>query len=146
MSPMIFTRKILNGEELDIFNFGKMKRDFTFIDDITQSIFLLLNNPPKENLDWDQGSHDPQDSQAPYRILNIGNGEPQDLDYFISTLEEVIGKKARRRLLPMQKGDVVETYSDTSVLHSLTGFKPQTKLYEGLKKFIGWYKEHYEIK
>jgi UDP-glucuronate 4-epimerase len=146
MSPIIFTRKIFSGEELEVFNHGKMKRDFTYIDDIVEGISLVLSDVPAADSGWDSRLHDPQYSTAPYRIFNIGNSKPEKLMDFIETLEGIIGRKAKKKFLPMQPGDVLETFSDSTELFKATGFKPQTDLSEGLNKFIAWYRGYYEVK
>jgi UDP-glucuronate 4-epimerase len=143
MSPMIFSRKILQDEVLDVFNHGRMERDFTYIDDVVEGISRLISKPPATNPGWDAEKADPQSSSASYRILNVGYGRPQRLEVFIDLLSDALGRKARRKGLPMQKGDVHKTFSDTGELQALTGFKPRIDLEEGIKRFVRWYREYY---
>ena len=140
MAYFIFTNKILKGIPIEIYNYGRMKRDFTYIDDIIDGITKLITHIPKNSNNFDN-----QNCSVPYRIYNIGNNEPIELNYFINLLEEYLGKKAIKRLLPMQLGDVVETYADISSLFNEVNFKPTTNVESGLKKFIDWYKKYYNI-
>lgn len=147
MALFKFTRAILNDKPIDVYNNGCMKRDFTYIDDIVQSIYLLINVVPKtarlsnENL----LSRDSISPVAPFRTINIGNEKPQELTDFIKAVEAATGKSATKNFLPMQPGDVFATWADTSLLEQLTGFKPRTELGNGVKQFIEWYQEHYGI-
>lgn len=145
MATMIFTKKILAGEPIQLFNHGKMKRDFTYIDDITEGIVRVMDCIPQGNPDWDSAQPDPSNSLAPYRVLNIGNHEPVELAEFVSTLESALGKKATIELKPMADGDVEATYADVSALTELTGFKPYTPLAEGLNRFVEWYKDYNKV-
>ena len=129
-----FTEKIINGESIKIFNNGDMYRDFTYIDDIVKGIENMLFNSPKR-----------KEGVAPYKIYNIGNNQPEKLMYFIETLEKAIGKEAKKEFLPMQPGDVYQTYADVSDLMNDFDFKPSTPIEEGLQKFVEWYKEYYSI-
>jgi len=146
MSPMIFSRRIVSGQFLEVFNYGRMERDFTYIDDVTEAICRLIPIPPAENPEWNGQAPDPQESAAPYRIINVGGGRPQKLEDFIQVLARFLGKKARKRGLPMQKGDVLKTYSDTSELYALTGFTPVVDLEEGIRRFVRWYKDYHGIR
>jgi len=152
MAPMLFTNAILNDKEIKVFNHGDMSRDFTYIDDIVNGVIKVIDNPAKpietsnslevyfeKNLPLDK-------STAPYRIYNIGNNAPVKLMNFINTLEKAIGKEAKKNFLPMQDGDVQSTYADVSDLINDFGYKPNTILENGIKKFVKWYKEFYEIK
>lgn len=129
-----FTKKIIEGSTIKVFNEGNMFRDFTYIDDIVQGIENMLLNPP-------QG----KDGKAPYRVYNIGNNKPEQLMHFIETLEIAIGKEAKKEFLPMQQGDVYQTYADVSDLMNDFDFKPSTSIAEGLEKFVAWYKEYYGV-
>ncbi|MCW3787738.1 NAD-dependent epimerase/dehydratase family protein [Plebeiibacterium sediminum] len=129
MAYFSFTKNIIEGNTIKVFNHGKMKRDFTFVDDITKAIKELIYVIPQ--------------GETPYELYNIGNHNPVELGYFIETLEKLIGKEANKEYLPMQKGDVVATYADTEQLRNATGFNPNTPLEEGLKRFVDWYREYY---
>jgi UDP-glucuronate 4-epimerase len=146
MALFLFTKAIINDQPIKIFNHGKMKRDFTYIDDIVEGVVRLLNNPPKENRNWDQAKADPGTSSAPYKIYNIGNSKPVELMQFIETLEEKIGKKAQKEFLPLQDGDVPMTYADVDDLMNDVGFKPRTSVQEGITKFVEWYLNYYSSK
>ena len=135
MAYFKFTNKIINDEPIKIFNNGDMYRDFTYIDDIVVGIENMLFSPPKSI-----------NGEAPYKLYNIGNNKPENLMYFIKTLEDTIGKKAVKEYLPMQSEDVYQTYADVSELEKDFGFKPSTSIEEGLSKFVAWYKEYYGIK
>jgi len=145
MALFLFTDAILNNKTINVFNNGKMKRDFTFVDDIVEGVTRLLNNPPKENREWDKEKADPATSSAPYKLYNIGNNNPVDLMDYIETIEKKLGKIAKKNFLPMQDGDVPATYADVTDLIEDVGFKPQTTINEGIGKFIDWYKEYYKI-
>ncbi|WP_226391197.1 NAD-dependent epimerase [Penaeicola halotolerans] len=147
MAYFSFTRDILSGKPIKVFNFGKMKRDFTYIDDIVEGIYRLIPHIPAVNSTlWDANTPDPSASFAPYRVFNIGNNEPVELNRFIEVLEEHLGKKAKRELLPMQDGDVVATYADISPLQREVGFKPSTSIEKGLAEFVKWYRSYYKVK
>ncbi len=140
MAYFSFTRDILSGKPIKVFNFGKMKRDFTYIDDIVEGIYRLIPHIPEANSTlWDANTPDPSASFAPYRVFNIGNNEPVELNRFIEVLEEHLGKKAKKELLPMQDGDVVATYADISPLQREVGFKPSTSIEKGPAEFVKWY-------
>lgn len=143
MAYFSFTRKILAGQPIEVFNHGDMKRDFTYIDDIVAGVYHVLLKIPQGNSTW-QGTHpDPATSRAPYRIFNIGNHQPVSLLYFIELLEQHLGKKAEKILLPFQPGDVKETYADIDALHQYTGFTPTTTLETGIGQFVQWYLDYY---
>jgi UDP-glucuronate 4-epimerase len=129
--------------DIKVFNHGKMERDFTYIDDIVEGIYKLINKIPKENKEWDEVKDSISESFAPYKIYNIGNNSPVQLMEFINTLEEKIGKEAEKIYMEMQPGDVLRTYADTSDLEKEINFKPSTKLSDGLEKFVEWYKGYY---
>lgn len=143
MAYFKFTKNILAGESIDVFNFGKNRRDFTYIDDIVTGIIKVLNRIPKENPDWSGVNPDCASSSAPYRIYNIGNNKPVELFYFIRVLEDCLGKKAILNFLPPQPGDVIETYADIDDLVAETGFKPQTSIEQGMTRFVDWYQEYF---
>ncbi len=145
MAYYSFTKAILEGKEINVFNNGNLERDFTYINDIVNAIEKLLDKIPEENPGWDRLSAEPSTSFAPYRIFNIGNNRPVKLMDFISTLENLLGKKAKRNFLPMQPGDVYSTFADISKLNKLIGYKPTTSIEEGLEKFVSWYKQYYKI-
>ena len=143
MALFLFTDAIMKNKPIKVFNHGKMKRDFTFIDDIVEGVVRLLNNPPKENIDWDKESADPGTSSAPYKVYNIGNNKPVELMEYIDTLERKLGKKAEKDFLPLQDGDVPMTFADVDDLMEDVGFKPNTSVDEGIGKFVKWYREYY---
>ncbi len=132
MAYFSFTDKILNGEKIDIYNNGELKRDFTYIDDVIKAILLLLNLPPNS-------------MNTPFEVLNIGNNKPVKLLAFVETIESLLDRKANKDFLPMQPGDVYETYADITKINKLTGFEPKTSIEQGLTQFIKWYREFYEI-
>ncbi|MGY0627453.1 MAG: NAD-dependent epimerase [Paraglaciecola chathamensis] len=141
MAPFLFTKAILNGDPIKVFNHGKMLRDFTFIDDIVEGVIRIQDVVPTRNPD--QEMNDPSTSKAPYRIFNIGNNEPIELMQFINAIENAAGKEAIKEYLPMQPGDVPATYADVTDLQSTVGFKPNTSIQDGMNKFVNWYKEFY---
>ena len=143
MALFLFTKSILKGEPIKIFNKGDMMRDFTFIDDITESLFRVINKEANSDSNFDYLQPSPSSSWAPYRIFNIGNSNPINLMDFISTIEEILGLKAKKEFLDMQPGDVASTYADTELLENWIGFKPRTSVKEGIKKFVDWYKDFY---
>jgi UDP-glucuronate 4-epimerase len=145
MAYFSFTKNIIEGNPIKVFNHGNMERDFTYIDDIVEGIYKLLDVIPKPNPDWDETKDDISSSFAPYKIYNIGNNQPVKLETFISVLEEKIGKKANKIYMDMQPGDVLRTYADVSDLERDIGFKPSTSIEEGLGRFVDWYKEYYNI-
>lgn len=145
MALFKFTRAILAGEPIEVFNYGHHKRDFTFVDDIAQGIVRACDKIAQPNPNWDSNDPDPATSNAPYRIYNIGNNKPVDLLRYIEVLEECLGRKAERELLPLQPGDVPDTYADASALVEEVGYKPDTPVEEGIAKFVEWYREYYEV-
>lgn len=146
MSPWLFTSAILEGRPIDVFNNGKMKRDFTFVDDIAEGTVRVLGHIPKGNPTFSAKDPDPSSSSAPYKIYNIGSHQPVELMNFIQNIEDILGKKAKKNFLPMQPGDVTTTYADVEDLKREIGFEPQTSLTEGLKRWINWYKEYFQIR
>jgi len=145
MALFLFTKAILEGKTIDVFNHGKMKRDFTYIDDIVEGVYRLINHVPKGNDQWDPFNPDPATSSAKYHIFNIGNNNPVELSYYIEVLEKCLGKKAIKNLLPLQPGDVVETYANVDHLQKEIGFKPATKIEDGIQSFVDWYRDYYKI-
>ncbi|MGB9712390.1 MAG: NAD-dependent epimerase [Dissulfurimicrobium sp.] len=145
MALFLFTKAILEDRPIDVFNFGKMRRDFTYIDDIIEGVIRIVDKVPDPNPEWNGAAPDPATSYAPYRIYNIGNNKPVELMYFIEVVERCLGKKAKKNLLPLQPGDVSVTYADISDLERDIGFKPQIPLEDGIPRFIDWYKKYYEI-
>ncbi len=146
MAYFSFTDAILKDKPINVFNHGKMERDFTYIDDIVEGIYRLLSVVPKANPEWNETRDKLSESFAPYKIYNIGNNQPVQLETFISVLEGKIGKKAIKNYMEMQPGDVKKTYADTSDLEKSIDFKPSTSIEEGLEKFANWYKNFYNIK
>ena len=143
MSPMIFTRKILQGKPINVFNYGNHRRDFTYIDDIVEGVIRVIDKSATANESWTGEAPDPSSSLAPYRVYNIGNNNPVHLLTFIETLEICLNKKAIKNLLPLQPGDVPDTYADVSELVNDFGYKPETKLETGIGHFVDWYKTFY---
>jgi UDP-glucuronate 4-epimerase len=143
MALFIFTKSIKEGKPIEVFNEGRMKRDFTYIDDIVEGIIRVIDNPPIGNKGWTGNNPDPSSSKAPYKIYNIGNSSPVQLLDFIEAIEESLGKKAIRILKPMQAGDVPATWADVSDLTSELGYKPSTSVKEGVKNFIDWYNSYF---
>ncbi|MGE0492763.1 MAG: NAD-dependent epimerase [Vulcanimicrobiota bacterium] len=142
MAMFIFARAISEGRPIDVFNDGRMRRDFTYVDDVVEGIVRLLSKPPLTDPGWDSLNPNPATSAAPYRIFNIGNNQPVELGYFIELIEKALGKKAERRLLPLQAGDVPATYADIDALQDLVGFRPRTSIEEGIDKTLTWFKEY----
>ena len=145
MALFLFTRAILAGEPIDVFNYGKMRRDFTYIDDIVEGLVRVLDTLPQPNPAWSGLAPDPGTSKAPYRIYNIGNNQPVELLHFIEVLETCLGRKAEKRLLPLQAGDVPETYADVDDLIRDVGFRPATPLSLGIARFVEWYRAFYQV-
>ncbi len=143
MALFLFTKAILENKPIDVFNHGKMKRDFTYVDDIVEGIVRLVGNVPRPNPSWDGEKPDSATSYAPYRLYNIGNNNPVELMKFIEVLEDSLGLKATKNLLPIQPGDVPATYADIDDLSEDVGFKPSTSIEVGIKKFVEWYREYY---
>ena len=146
MALFIFTKAILENKPIDVYNHGKMKRDFTYIDDIVESVARLIPKIPKPNPEWSGMNPDPSSSFAPYRLYNIGNNNPIELSKFIEIIEEKLGKKADKKFLPLQDGDVPENYANVDDLMREIDFKPSTPVETGIGKFIDWYLEYYQVK
>ena len=146
MSPFLFMDAILNDRPIKVFNNGDMLRDFTYIDDIVEGVVRIANIIPTVNQSWDETNPDPATSPAPYRIYNIGNSQPTRLMDYISCIEKSIGREAKKEFLPMQSGDVYQTYADSSALADATGFKPDTTLQDGIDETVKWYKSFFAYK
>lgn len=146
MAPMVFADKIARGDAIDVFNHGNHRRDFTYIDDVIAGIITSLDNPAQPNSNWMSHNPDPSSSSAPYRIYNIGSNKPIELLYFIELIEQGLGKAAVKNLLPMQPGDVSETYAKVDSLTNATAYKPQISIETGVARFIDWYRTYYKIR
>lgn len=144
MAYFLFTKAILEDRPIDVYNYGKMRRDFTYIDDIVEGVVRVVGNVPKPDPDYSAASPTPETSYAPYRVYNIGNNQSVELDYFIELIEKGLGKKAKKNLLPMQPGDVEETCADVDALMRDVGFSPSTPIEVGIARFLDWYREYYE--
>jgi UDP-glucuronate 4-epimerase len=145
MAYFLFTKAILEGKAIDVFNQGKMKRDFTFIDDVVKGVISIIDRNAQPNPKWSSDSPDSATSYAPYKIYNIGNNNQVELLEFIEILEKILDKKVNKKMLPMQAGDVQSTYADVDDLMKDTGFRPNTPIEEGLRKFVDWYKNYYQL-
>lgn len=145
MAYFLFTKAILENRPIQIFNHGKMKRDFTYIDDVVEGVLRLVDHVPQGDKGWRGESPDPGSSFAPYRLYNIGNNQPVKLLEFVETLERCLGKKAEKRFLPLQPGDVPATCADIEDLEAAVGFRPGTPLAEGLRRFVDWYGSYYKV-
>lgn len=145
MAPFIFTKAALNGDTIKVFNNGKMKRDFTYIDDIVEGVVRVIENPCRGSNEWNSRQPDPSSSSAPYKIYNIGNSEPIELMTFIKALEDAAGVEIQKDFQPIQPGDVIATYADVSELEADIGYKPSTPVTEGIKRTVDWYKQFYNI-
>ncbi|HEY9202199.1 MAG TPA: NAD-dependent epimerase [Gammaproteobacteria bacterium] len=143
MSPSLFAGAILRGEAINVFNEGKMQRDFTYIDDIVEGVVRVIDKVAEPNPDFETSEPDPASSYAPYRIYNIGNNEPVQLMEFIETIENAVGKKAEKNMMGMQDGDVVATYANIDALVEAVAFKPATQLKDGIQQFVDWYKTYH---
>lgn len=144
MALFKFTKAMLEGNSIDVYNYGKMKRDFTYVDDIVEAIVRVQDVIPQSNAGWTVENGSPADSSAPYRVYNIGNSSPVELMDYITALEEALGMVAEKNMMPIQPGDVLETSADTKPLYDLVGFKPQTTVKEGVQNFVDWYKAYYK--
>jgi UDP-glucuronate 4-epimerase len=145
MALFLFTKAILEDRPIDVFNYGKMKRDFTYIDDIVEGVVRVLENTASPNENWSGDNPDSATSYAPYRLYNIGNNQIVDLMTYIEAIEKALGKKAKKNLLPMQAGDVPATFADVDALVKDVGFKPSTTIEEGIGNFIDWYRDYYKV-
>ena len=143
MAMFLFTKAILAGEPIQVFNYGKMKRDFTYVDDIVEGVVRTLDHTAPENPEWSGTDPDPGTSAAPYRLYNIGNNNPVELMYLIETIEKKLGKTAEKVMMPLQPGDVPATYADVDALVEDVGFKPATSIEDGVARFVDWYKSYF---
>ena len=144
MALFKFTKAMLEGKSIDVYNYGKMKRDFTYIDDIVEAVVRMQDIIPQPNPEWTVETGSPADSSAPYRVYNIGNSSPVELMDYITALEEALGMVAKKNMMPIQPGDVLETSADTRPLYDAVGFRPQTTVSQGVKNFVDWYKAYYK--
>jgi len=144
MALFLFTKAILEGRPIDVFNHGNMVRDFTYVDDIVEGVIRVLDRPAEPHPEFDPARPDPGTSDAPYRVFNIGNSQPTPLNVYIEALEEALGRRAERNLLPMQPGDVPATSANTDELDAWVGFKPGTPVREGVRRFVQWYSGFYK--
>jgi UDP-glucuronate 4-epimerase len=144
MALFMFTRNILEGKPIDVFNYGNHRRDFTYVDDIVEGVIRTMDHTAEPNANWDSDKPDPGTSKAPYRLYNIGNQQPVELMRYIEVLEECLGKKAVKNLLPMQPGDVPDTFADTDDLVQDVGYQPNTPIEVGVKRFVDWYLDYYQ--
>ena len=145
MSLFLFTKKILAGEPIDVFNYGDHLRDFTYIDDIVEAVVRTIDKIPQPDPRWNSDAPDPASSSAPYRLFNIGNNQPVSLLDFIECIETALGKKAVKNMLPLQPGDVHKTFAEIDDLTDAVGFTPATGIEEGIKKFVSWYRDYYNV-
>jgi len=145
MALFLFTKAILENKPIEVFNHGRMRRDFTFVDDIVEGVVRVLDRPATPAADFNALQPDPATSNVPYRIYNIGNHQEVELMTYIETLEEMLGKKAEKLFLPLQDGDVPATFADTEALRTDTGFAPATSVKDGIRRFVDWYREYYQV-
>jgi len=145
MALFKFTKAMIKGEEIPVFNYGKHRRDFTYIDDIVEGVSRVLEKPAAANLDWTSQNPDPGSSNVPWRVYNIGNNQPVELMSYISALEKSLSIKANMRLLPLQDGDVPDTYANIEDFIKDFDYKPQTSIEDGVQNFVKWYKDFYNV-
>jgi UDP-glucuronate 4-epimerase len=145
MALFMFTRNILAGKPIDVFNYGNHRRDFTYIDDIVEGVVRVLDRVPEPNPDWNGDVPDSASSNAPYRLYNIGNNKPVELMHYIEVLEDCLGMKAEKNMLPLQPGDVPATYADVTDLVRDVGYKPDMSVEQGIANFVAWYKDYYQV-
>ncbi|ACF12194.1 NAD-dependent epimerase/dehydratase [Chlorobaculum parvum NCIB 8327] len=145
MALFLFTKAALEGRPIDVFNYGNMQRDFTYIDDIIEGVVRVIDNPAKSNPNWSGQNPDPGTSSAPYRVYNIGNNEPVRLLDFIEAIEKALGKTIEKNMLPIQPGDVPSTYADVTDLVEELGYRPATPVQEGINRFVAWYREFFNV-
>jgi len=145
MALFLFTKAALEGRPIDVFNYGNMQRDFTYIDDIVEGVVRVIDNPAKSNPDWSATTPDPSTSSAPYRVYNIGNNQPVRLMDFIEAIEKALGKTIEKNMLPIQPGDVPSTYADVTDLVEELGYRPATPVQEGINRFVKWYREFFNV-
>jgi len=145
MALFLFTKNIIEGKPINIFNYGNHTRDFTYVDDIVEGVIRVMDSPAKPDPNWDPMKPDPQSSNAPYRVFNIGNNDPTTLMEYVAAIEKALGKKAQKKMLPLQKGDVPSTYADVSELVKAVDYKPSTQVQTGVNKFVEWYRNYYGV-
>jgi UDP-glucuronate 4-epimerase len=145
MALFLFANAITAGEPIKLFNDGKMRRDFTYIDDVVEAVVRLIERPPQGEPAWDALHPDPASSKAPWKIYNIGNNRPEELTHIVMLLEKELGRTVKKDTLPMQPGDVEATYADITELEREIGFKPATKIEDGISLFAKWYREFHRI-
>jgi UDP-glucuronate 4-epimerase len=145
MALFMFTRNIIEGKPIDVFNYGNHRRDFTYVDDIVEGVIRTMDHVAEPNDEWDSDEPDPGTSRAPYRLYNIGNQQPVELMRYIEVIEECVGKKAEKNLLPMQPGDVPDTWADAEDLARDVGYKPGTPIETGVRNFVDWYIDYYQV-
>jgi len=143
MALFLFTKNILAGKPIDVFNYGRHRRDFTYVDDIARGVIASMDTTATPNPDWNSDDPDPATSRAPYRIYNIGNNRPVELMHYIEVLEDCLGRKAEKNLLPLQPGDVPDTYADSQSLVDAVGYRPSTPVEEGVARFVEWYVDYH---
>ena len=146
MALFLFTKAILDGKPIDVFNNGKMQRDFTYIDDIVEGVVRVLDKAPVANPEFDKSNPDPATSWAPYRLFNIGNNQPVDLMVYIEALEKALGKTTRKNFLPLQNGDVLATHADISMMQKIVGYTPQAQVAEGVHRYVEWYRDYFRVR
>ncbi|MDA0679484.1 MAG: NAD-dependent epimerase [Proteobacteria bacterium] len=145
MALFMFTKNIIEGKPIDVFNYGKHRRDFTYVEDIVEGVIRTMDHTATPNPDWDPAKPDPGTSRAPYRIYNIGNQQPVELMRYIEVIEECVGRKAEKNMLPLQPGDVPDTWADTADLAKDVGYQPSTTIEVGVKNFVDWYIDYYQV-
>jgi UDP-glucuronate 4-epimerase len=145
MALFLFTKAILEGRPIDVFNHGQMRRDFTYVDDIAEGVIRVLDRPAEPNPGYQADTPDPATSNVPYRVFNIGNHQPVPLLDFIACIERSLGRQAEKRLLPLQDGDVPATFAAVDSLQAWTGFVPATSIETGISRFVAWYRDYYAI-
>jgi UDP-glucuronate 4-epimerase len=145
MAMFLFADAILGGRPIKLFNHGKMRRDFTYIDDVSEAVVRLISRPPQGEPKWDGSHPDPATSKAPWKVYNIGNNRPEEVTHIVAVLEKEFGRTAEKEMLPMQPGDVEATYADITALEREIGFKPETRIEDGIARFAKWYREFHRI-
>jgi len=145
MALFRFTKNIIEGRPIDVYNYGNHSRDFTYVDDIVEGVIRTMDHTAEPNPDWDPANPDPGTSRAPYRLYNIGNQKPVELMRYIEVIEECVGRKAEKNMLPMQPGDVPDTWADTEDLAADVGYQPSTPIEVGVKNFVDWYRDYYDL-
>lgn len=145
MALFLFTKAILEGRPIDVFNEGQMRRDFTYIDDIVEGVDRTSDRIAEPDSNWDSNAPNPSSSTAPYRVFNIGNNQPVELSHFIEVIEKALGQRAEKNLMPMQPGDVPATFADIDDLEAAVGFRPSTSIEQGVERFVKWYREYYRV-